>query len=102
MRILIVEDDAMIGASLVRGLTDEGYVVDWVRDGGQAEAALIDRHHEFHLVLLDLGADDFLVKPFELTELKARIRALARRHAGRIEPQLKTAVLTLDPAARCV
>jgi DNA-binding response OmpR family regulator len=143
MRILIVEDDAMIGASLVRGLTDEGYAVDWVRDGSQAEAALIDRHHEFHLVLLDLGlpqqdgtevlrhlraagdnimvliitardsladriegldlgADDFLVKPFELTELKARIRALARRHAGRIEPQLRTAVLTLDPAARCV
>jgi DNA-binding response OmpR family regulator len=143
MRILIVEDDAMIGASLVRGLTDEGYAVDWVRDGGQAEAALVDRHHEFHLMLLDLGlpqkagtevlrqiraggdnilvivitardaladriegldlgADDFLVKPFEFTELKARIRALSRRHAGRVEPQLKTAVLSLDPAARCV
>ena len=143
MRILIVEDDAMIGASLVRGLTDEGYAVDWVRDGAQAEAALIDRHHEFHLMLLDLGlpqksgtevlrqiraagdnilvivitardaladriegldlgADDFLVKPFELTELKARIRAVSRRHAGRIEPQLKTSVLSLDPAARCV
>jgi DNA-binding response OmpR family regulator len=143
MRILIVEDDAMIGASLVRGLTDEGYAVDWVRDGAQAEAALIDRHHEFHLMLLDLGlprksgtevlrqiraagdniliivitardaladriegldlgADDFLVKPFELTELKARIRAVSRRHAGRIEPQLKTSVLSLDPAARSV
>jgi two-component system OmpR family response regulator len=143
MRILIVEDDAMIGASLVRGLTDEGYAVDWVRDGGQAAAALIDRHHEFHLMLLDLGlpqkagtevlrqlraagdnilvivitardaladriegldlgADDFLVKPFEFTELKARIRALSRRHAGRVEPQLKTAVLSLDPAARSV
>lgn len=143
MRILIVEDDAMIGASLVRGLTDEGYAVDWVRDGSQAAAALIDRHHEFHLMLLDLGlpqkagtevlrqiraagdnilviiitardaladriegldlgADDFLVKPFELTELKARIRALSRRHAGRVEPQLKTAVLSLDPAARSV
>jgi DNA-binding response OmpR family regulator len=143
MRILIVEDDAMIGASLVRGLTDEGYAVDWVRDGSQAAAALIDRHHEFHLMLLDLGlpqkagtevlrqlraagdnilviiitardaladriegldlgADDFLVKPFELTELKARIRALSRRHAGRVEPQLKTAVLSLEPAARSV
>ena len=143
MRILIVEDDAMIGASLVRGLTDEGYAVDWVRDGGLAAAALIDRHHEFHLMLLDLGlpqkagtevlrqiraagdnilvivitardaladriegldlgADDFLVKPFELTELKARIRALSRRHAGRVEPHLKTAVLSLDPAARSV
>jgi DNA-binding response OmpR family regulator len=55
MRILIVEDDAMIGASLVRGLSDEGYAVDWVRDGSQAAAALIDRHHEFHLLLLDLG-----------------------------------------------
>jgi len=142
MRILIVEDDAMIGTSLVRGLTDEGYAVDWVRDGGQAQAALIERH-EFHLILLDLGlpqrggtevlrhlraagdnvlvliitardgladriqgldlgADDFLVKPFELAELKARIRALSRRHAGRIEPALTTASLTLDPAARCV
>jgi two-component system, OmpR family, response regulator len=143
MRILIVEDDAMIGAGLVRGLTDEGHVVDWVRDGDRAADALIDHHHEFHLVLLDLGlphragtdvlrhiraagdnvlvliitardgladriegldmgADDFLVKPFELAELKARIRALSRRHAGRIEPQLKTALLSLDPAARCV
>ena len=97
----------------------------------QAAAALIDRHHEFHLMLLDLGlpqkagtevlrqiraagdnilviiitardaladriegldlgGDDFLVKPFELTELKARIRALSRRHAGRVEPRLKS------------
>jgi len=143
MRILVVEDDAMIGASLVRGLTDDGYSVDWVRDGAQAEAALIGPRHEFQLVLLDLGlpeksgtevlrhiraaadnvlvlvitardgvadriegldlgADDFLVKPFDLAELKARIRALSRRHAGRVEPQLKTAVLSLDLAARSV
>jgi DNA-binding response OmpR family regulator len=51
---------------------------------------------------LDLGADDFLVKPFELAELKARMRALLRRHAGRIEPQLRTAHLVLDPASRTV
>ena len=51
---------------------------------------------------LDRGADDFLVKPFELAELKARIRALLRRHAGRVEPQLRTANLILDPASRSV
>ena len=143
MRILIVEDDPMIGASLVRGLTDEGYVVDWVRDGAQAETALQNGVNEFHIVLLDWGlprksgievirsirragnnipvlvitardslddrvmgldqgADDFLVKPFELAELKARIRALARRHSGRVEPELKTAVLALDTASRTV
>jgi len=143
VRILIVEDDLMIGSSLVRGLKDEGYAVDWLRDGGQAEAALQDNGNEFQLLLLDLGlpqtpgldvlrglrrhgnnipvliltardgladrvegldqgADDFLVKPFEFAELKARIRALARRHVGRIEPELKTPFLTLEAASRSV
>jgi len=143
MRILIVEDDPMIGSSLMRGLADDGYTADWVRDGLEAEAALAHRLGEFQLVLLDwglphksgievlrtlraagnnipvliltardalndrvqgldLGADDFLVKPFELSELKARIRALLRRHAGRIEPQLRTAHLVLDPGSRTV
>jgi two-component system, OmpR family, response regulator QseB len=143
MRVLIVEDDPMIGSSLVRGLTDEGYAVDWVRDGVAAEGVLKDRLAEFQLVLLDWGlphksgievlralraggnnipvliltardaladrvegldrgADDFLVKPFELAELKARMRALLRRHAGRVEPQLRTAKLLLDPASRSV
>jgi two-component system, OmpR family, response regulator QseB len=143
MRILIAEDDSMIGASLVRGLTDEGYSVDWVRDGQQAEAALQDRMNGFQIALLDwglphkagievlrslrmrgdnipvliltardalndrvagldVGADDFLVKPFELAELKARVRALARRHVGRLEPELRTPTLTLDPASRTV
>ncbi len=133
----------MIGSSLVRGLTDDGYAVDWVRDGAAAEAVLRDRLAEFQLVLLDWGlphksgievlralraggnnvpvliltardgladrvegldrgADDFLVKPFELAELKARMRALLRRHAGRVEPQLRTANLLLDPASRSV
>jgi two-component system, OmpR family, response regulator QseB len=143
MRILLVEDDPMIGSSLVRGLTDEGYATDWVRDGIAADAALKDRLGEFQLVLLDWGlphksgievlrtlraggnnipvliltardglaervegldqgADDFLVKPFELAELKARMRALLRRYAGRVEPQLRTATLTLDPPSRSV
>jgi len=133
----------MIGASLVRGLTDDGYAADWVRDGAAADAALRDQLGEHQLVLLDWGlphknglevlkslrargnnvpvliltardgltdrvegldqgADDFLVKPFELAELKARMRALLRRHAGRIEPQLSTAELALDPATRTV
>jgi len=143
MRVLIVEDDPMIGASLIRGLTDDGYAADWVRDGAAADAALRDQLGEHQLVLLDWGlphknglevlkslrargnnvpvliltardgltdrvegldqgADDFLVKPFELAELKARMRALLRRHAGRIEPQLSTAELALDPATRTV
>jgi two-component system response regulator QseB len=143
MRVLVVEDDPMIGSSLVRGLTDDGYAVDWVRDGTAAEGVLRDRLAEFQLVLLDWGlphksgievlralraggnnvpvliltardgladrvegldrgADDFLVKPFELAELKARMRALLRRHAGRVEPQLRTASLLLDPASRSV
>jgi DNA-binding response OmpR family regulator len=143
MRILIVEDDAMIGESLVRGLTDDGHAVDWVRDGPQAESALKDWGNEFQIMLLDLGlpqkngievlkavrrsgnnipvliitardslqdrvlgldqgADDVLLKPFQLLELKARIRALARRHVGRIEPNLKTPTLLLDTALRSV
>ena len=143
MRILLAEDDPTIGASLVRELTDEGYGVDWVRDGTQAALALRDRLSEFQLLILDwglpnksgidvlrslrqrgdnipvlivtardavsdrvegldVGADDFLVKPFELAELKARVRALARRHVGRLEPQLRTASLVLDPASRSV
>jgi two-component system, OmpR family, response regulator QseB len=143
MRILIVEDDGMIGESLVRGLADDGYAVDWVRDGMHAESALQHQENDFHVLLLDLGlpqksglevlktirragnnvpvliitardalqdrvagldqgADDFLVKPFELAELKARIRALARRHVGRVEPNLKTPSLLLDTATRSV
>ena len=143
MRILIVEDDAMIGESLVRGLTDDGHAVNWVRYGPQAESALKDYGNEFQIMLLDLGlpqkdgievmkavrrsgnnipvliitareslqdrvvaldqgADDVLVKPFQLLELKARIRALARRHVGRIEPNLKTPTLLLDTALRSV
>jgi DNA-binding response OmpR family regulator len=143
MRILIIEDDPMIGASLVRGLTDEGYAADLVTDGERAQIALLDERNEFHIALLDLGlprktgievlrsirragnnipvliitardglrdrvegldqgADDYLVKPFELAELMARIRALGRRHTGRVAPELKTEFLTLDPASRTV
>jgi two-component system response regulator QseB len=141
MRLLLVEDDAMIGESVRKGLRQEGYVVDWVRDGAAAEAALAA--DSFSLVLLDLGlprkdgfsvlgglrrrknrvpvlvitardsiadrvkgldqgADDYVVKPFSLEELGARIRALLRRHAGRAEPVVAYGGITLDPMARKV
>jgi two-component system response regulator QseB len=139
MRLLLVEDDAMIGESVVAGLRHAGHTVDWVRDGRAAEAALAVPVHE--LVLLDLGlprksgvevlkalraagsdlpvlvitardrvadriagldagADDYIVKPFDLDELAARIRAVARRRAGRAAPELEHGPLRLDPAKR--
>jgi two-component system response regulator QseB len=141
MRLLLVEDDAMIGESVRKGLRQEGYVVDWVQDGAQAEAAMLA--DPYSLVLLDLGlprkdgfavleglrrrknpvpvlvltardsvsdrvkgldhgADDYLVKPFSLEELAARIRAVLRRHAGRAEPKVSHGRITLDPTARKV
>ncbi len=122
MRVLLVEDDAMIGEGVVSGLKMAGMAVDWVRDGLQAEAALREGGYAIALLDLglpgqdglevlklarskgvetpvliitardavvdrvaglDLGADDYLVKPFELRELQARMRALIRRRAGR-------------------
>ena len=137
MRILLVEDDAMIGAGVESGLRLEGFAVDWARDGQAAELALGNEGYD--LVLLDLGlprksgldvlagirkrgstvpvlvltardavadrvkgldtgADDYLVKPFDLDELAARIRALLRRRAGRADPLLRHGDLVLNPA----
>ncbi|GIK87254.1 MAG: DNA-binding response regulator [Betaproteobacteria bacterium] len=141
MRLLLAEDDPMIGTAVARGLAQDGFVVDWVRDGAAADAALRDDVHEVLLLDLglprkagldvlaalrargdarpvliltardavadrvaglDAGADDYLVKPFDLDELGARIRALARRRAGRAAPVLVHGALVLDPAARTV
>ena len=137
LRVLVVEDDPMIGEAVVSGLTADGYAVDWVRDGRAAELSI--GTHAYSLVLLDIGlparggievlksmrarrqdvpvliitardtvadriagldagADDYLVKPFDLDELSARARALLRRAAGRAEPLIQRGALTLNPA----
>jgi len=141
MRVLVVEDDPMIGRAVVSGLHDGGYAADWVRDGAEAELALANGVYD--LALLDLGlprrdgleilkavrgsgkdlavvvitardaledrvrgldsgADDYLVKPFDLDELLARVRAVLRRRGGRGTPEIAYGALTLDPAKRCV
>ncbi len=143
MRILLVEDDVMIGDSLKRGLRDEGYAVDWSRDGAQALAALSNAQAGYALILLDWnlprqdglsvlkrmraagnttpvlmltarvelgdrvagldgGADDYLIKPFELAELKARMRSLLRRKENRASGALTHDSLMLDPATHSV
>jgi two-component system OmpR family response regulator/two-component system response regulator QseB len=141
MRVLLVEDDRMIGDALRLALRHEGWAVDWVRDGEAARQTLATE--TFDLVLLDLGlpgldglavlrglrarhdstpvivltardaladrvagldsgADDYVVKPVEVEELSARMRAVLRRHTGRAEPALSCGDVTLDPATKQV
>lgn len=141
MRLLLVEDDEILGDGIKAGLTMEGYAVDWLTDGALADEALKTNHYE--LIVLDLnlpgmtgldvltslrkrkdetpvlvltakdtvddrvqgldtGADDYVVKPFDLTEVCARLRALARRQAGRSVPRIEHKEVVLDPAAHIV
>ena len=143
MRILLVEDDPMIGKTLKAGLSQDGYTVDWVQDGAAGKAAIDTAAGAYALVVLDLGlprksgldllkemrrggnkarvlvvtardavadrvagldagADDYLVKPFSLEELAARIRALLRRDIAREDNVLRNGELALDTAARTV
>jgi DNA-binding response OmpR family regulator len=141
MRILLVEDDLMIGQGLRQALSDNGLTVDWVRDGVIAQDALTqggyaavlldlglprrsglevlrraraDGNRTPMLVLtardtlddrvagLDLGADDYLVKPFELRELLARMRALMRRVGGHAQSNIGTAETQLDLESRAL
>ncbi|MCZ8218300.1 MAG: response regulator transcription factor [Acidovorax sp.] len=139
MRALLVEDDDMIGRSLVHALKGAGWSVDWVRDGALAHSALADG--DYRCVLLDLGlpgldgtevlrrarargdltpvlvltardglddriqgldlgADDYLLKPFEVGELLARMRAVVRRRSGVAQSVVGNGVLQLDLATR--
>ncbi|ALZ82847.1 XRE family transcriptional regulator [Pseudomonas oryzihabitans] len=141
MRVLLIEDDPDLGEGIRTSLREEGYTLDWLRDGESAVHAL--REESFDLVVLDLGlprldgiqvlrqsranglttpvliltarddtedrvagldagADDYLVKPFDIKELKARLRALLRRRNGPSQIQLEGGGIALDPATRRV
>lgn len=141
MRVLIVEDDTLLGDALAAGLKQRGFQADWVQDGRDAQAAI--RAEPFAAVVLDLGlpgvsgiellrgerargnkvpvlvltardavhdriagldsgADDYVVKPTDLDELAARLRALVRRSKGEPAPVLHIGRVVLDPAARAV
>lgn len=141
MRILLAEDDPLLGDGLRAGLRQLGFQVDWVRDGVAAElelraepyaAAVLDlglprkdglevlaavRQQGLKtpvLVLtardavpdrirgLDIGADDYVIKPVDLHELAARLRALVRRAHGQPQEQLQAQGVVLEPATRSV
>jgi two-component system, OmpR family, response regulator len=137
MRVLLVEDDMMIGDALQGGLREASYAVDWLRDGQTAlealsieqyDIALLDlglpgldgltvlkslraKNNQISILIitardgtedkingLDFGADDYICKPFELSELMARIRAVLRRKNGGSNTILSNGLLTLDTA----
>lgn len=141
MRLLLIEDDEILGDGLRTALQQAGYTVEWLRDG--REALLAIESVEYAAVVLDLGlpgvsgldvlrtmrqkkvttpvliltardtvrdrvegldtgGDDYLVKPFDVGELQARLRALLRRSAGRASPMLELDGLRLDPASHTV
>lgn len=141
MRVLVVEDDPLLGDALCVGMRQRGFAADWVRDGVAADTALktetfaavildlglprlsgmqlLRQRREAHdrtpvLILtardaveervagLDAGADDYVVKPVDLDELAARLRALTRRSAGDPHPTLQLGALRIDLAARHV
>ncbi len=141
MRILLVEDDTIIGDGLVVALEKQGFTVDWLQDGALAKNALQKEAHD--VVILDLtlpgmdgldvlkhwrsagilvpvlvltargavsqrveglnlGADDYLPKPFALAEVVARVRALQRRNVGQSDALLRHENVTFDPQKRLV
>ena len=138
MRVLLVEDDVMVGEAVRKGLRQDGFAIDWVQDGQAAELAL--QQEQYALLLLDLGlpkknglavlqalrsrgdkiavlittardavsdrvagldagADDYLIKPYDLEELGARMRALLRRQSGRADSLMQAGEVSLNPAS---
>ena len=141
MRVLVIEDDALLGDAIQAGLKQSGYAVDWMQDGISADQALSTEAYaaavldlglprmpglevlrrlrsrdvpipvliltamdavEDRIKGLDAGADDYLVKPFDMGELVARLRALIRRASGKPAPSIKLAGVTIEPAAHNV
>ena len=139
MRVLLIEDDKMIGSAMQQALKDAAYAVDWVTDAENALHAAQSEAYELILLDLglpkadgrdvlrrlrelgrrlpviivtardgvddridglDLGADDYLTKPFEIRELLARMRAVLRRESSGSPPLLSNGRLSLDPATR--
>lgn len=141
MRVLLAEDDETLGSGLKAGLAQNGFQVDWVRDGIAAEREMLTQAHEvvildmglprqdglislkkirqkkiqtpviiltaqdavsYRIEGLDAGADDYLVKPVDLLELAARLRALVRRSHGEIQSTVTVKQVTLNSTARVV
>ena len=115
MKILVIEDDALLLQGLILAMQSEGYVCDGVSTAHEAALSLASNHYS--LVVLDLtardtvddrisgldtGADDYLVKPFALEELNARIRALLRRHNNQGDNELSVGNLRLNVTRRLV
>ncbi len=98
MRVLLVEDDRMIGAAVAQALKDAAYAVDWVSDGQTAiEAAEVET---YDVALLDLGLPKTDGKPFEIRELLARMRAVLRRPGSGSSAMLGNGKISLNPATR--
>ncbi len=141
MRVLVIEDDLLLGDAIQAGLKQAGYAVDWMKDGVAADQALSTEPYvaavldlglprmsglevlqrlrnrnspipvliltamdtvEDRIKGLDAGADDYLVKPFDMGELSARLRALVRRASGKVAAALQVAGVELDAAAHQV
>jgi two-component system OmpR family response regulator len=139
MRLLLVEDNHPLADVICRALQQDGYVIDWAKNGSEADSWLLGQDYDVVLLdlglpdtdganvlrrlrasgkhtpvlvlsareavdervrLLDLGADDYVVKPIALNELEARVRSLIRRSHGIADPEIRIGTLRIDTAGR--